>query len=366
LSVKINKNKNVFFSILKIISLLIILSLTVLLLSLGIIMYYNSPVPTEKMPVITDDMYGIKKTEDNVYIMDVRRGETSQAVGTRLESSGLIRSRYFWNLLCRFKKEQIKTGTYRIEPPVNMIAVHDLLVSGKQILYRVTIPEGVTLSKIAVILEEAGICSAQDFLESAKDPQIINQYQIPNKSMEGYLFFFIYLFPAEYPPAQIINAMVENFYNRLENINPLSAELSPKELNDIVILASIVEREYRLAEEAPLMAGVFHNRLRINMGLQSCATVEYIITEIQGKPHPAVIYNQDLEIRDPYNTYMWAGLPPGPISTPGSVALRAVMFPQETEYLYFRLDDPVTGNHYFSKTLDEHIKAGQLLTKRQS
>jgi UPF0755 protein len=114
------------------------------------------------------------------------------------------------------------------------------------------------------------------------------------------------------------------------------------------------------------MAGVFHNRLRINMGLQSCATVEYIITEIQGKPHPTVIYNQDLEIRDPYNTYMWAGLPPGPISAPGSVALQAVMFPRETEYLYFRLDDPATGKHYFSKTLDEHIKAGQLFTKRQS
>jgi UPF0755 protein len=364
LSVKINKN--IFFSILKIISLLIILILSMLLLSLGVVMYFNSPVSAEKIPVITDDMYGIRKAEDNSYYIDIRRGETSQSAGARLESAGLIRNRYFWNLLCRLEKEQIKTGTYRIEIPVNMINVHRLLVSGKQILYRVTIPEGVTLNKIAVILEEAGICSAEDFLESAKDPQIINQYKIPNTSMEGYLFPDTYLFPAEYPPLQVINAMADNFFNRIENIDPLATELSPKEINDIVILASIVEREYRLAEEAPLMAGVFHNRLRINMGLQSCATVEYIITEIQGKPHPAVIYNRDLEIRDPYNTYMWAGLPPGPISAPGSVALRAVMFPQETEYLYFRLDDPSIGRHYFSKTLDEHIKAGQLFTKRQS
>ena len=329
-------------------------------------MYFNSPVPSEKMPPITDDMYGIIKMEDDSYLMDIRRGETSQSAGTRLESAGLIRNRYFWNLLCRLEKEQIKTGTYMIETPINMISVYRLLVSGKQILYRVTIPEGVTLNKIATILEEAGICPGDDFLESAKDPQIINQYQIPNKSMEGYLFPDTYHFPAEYPPYQVITAMADNFYNRIENIDPLVTELSPKEINDIVILASIVEREYRIATEAPLMAGVFHNRLRINMGLQSCATVEYIITEIQGKPHPTVIYNQDLEIRDPYNTYMWAGLPPGPISAPGSVALRAVMFPQETEYLYFRLDDPAIGRHYFSKTLDEHIKAGQLFTKRQS
>jgi UPF0755 protein len=358
--------KNIFFSILKIISLLIVLILSILLLSLGTVMYFNSPLPAEKMPPVTDDMYGIKKAEDNSYYIDIRRGETSQSAGTRLESAGLIRNRYFWNLLCRLEKEQIKTGTYRIETPINMISVYRLLVSGKQILYRVTIPEGVTLNKIAKILEEEGICSADDFISLAKDPQMLNQYQIPNTSMEGYLFPDTYLFPADYPPVQVINAMADNFFNRIKNIDPAAAELSLEKINDIVILASIVEREYRLAEEAPLMAGVFHNRLRVNMGLQSCATVEYIITEIQGKPHPVVIYNRDLEINNPYNTYMWAGLPPGPISAPGSVALRAVMFPQETEYLYFRLDDPAIGKHYFSKTLDEHITAGQLFTKRQS
>jgi UPF0755 protein len=360
---KNKKHNNVFFGILKIISLLIILVLTIFLLSLGLIMYYNSPVPADEMPVVTDDMYGIRKTDDNAYYVDIRRGETSQSAGSRLESAGLIRNRYFWNILCRFKKEPIKTGTYKIEPPVNTLAVYNQLVAGRQILYRVTIPEGVTLTRMALILEEAGICPAEDFLLSAKDTHVLDQYQIPNKSMEGYLFPDTYLFPADYPPLQVISAMADNFFNRIQNIDP---ELSPEKINDIVILASIVEREYRLSEEAPLMAGVFHNRLRINMGLQSCATVEYIITEIQGKPHPSVILNRDLEINDPYNTYMWAGLPPGPISAPGSVALRAVIFPSETEYLYFRLDDPATGRHYFSRTLDEHIKAGQLFTKRQS
>jgi UPF0755 protein len=133
-----------------------------------------------------------------------------------------------------------------------------------------------------------------------------------------------------------------------------------------VIIASIVEREYRVDEEAALMAGVFYNRLGIGMALQSCATVDYVITEIQGRPHPDVLYTRDIEIRDPYNTYIRPGLPPGPISFPGAVALNAAFFPAASEYLYFRLVDSAAGRHYFSKTLDDHIRAGVLYVKRRS
>jgi UPF0755 protein len=139
--------------------------------------------------------------------------------------------------------------------------------------------------------------------------------------------------------------------------------MSGSELNRRIIIASIVEREYRVDEEAPLMAGVFYNRLDIGMALQSCATVEYIITEIQGRPHPDVLYTRDIEIRDPYNTYIRPGLPPGPISAPGAVALAAAFQPASSNYLYFRLIDPEAGRHYFSQTLDDHIKAGLLYVK---
>jgi UPF0755 protein len=128
-------------------------------------------------------------------------------------------------------------------------------------------------------------------------------------------------------------------------------------------LASIVEREYRAIDEAPLIAGVFYNRLRIGMPLQSCATVEYVITEIQGKPHPERLFDRDTEIRDPYNTYIRSGLPPGPISVPSRIALDAVFHPQASDYLYFRLINPAEGRHYFSRTLDEHIQAGALYVK---
>jgi len=111
------------------------------------------------------------------------------------------------------------------------------------------------------------------------------------------------------------------------------------------------------------MAGVFFNRLKIGMALQSCATVVYIITDIQGKPHPEQLLNRDLEIRDPYNTYLRPGLPPGPISAPGETALKAAFYPRQSDYLYFRLTDLSTGQHYFSRTLDDHIRAGTLYVK---
>ena len=184
--------------------------------------------------------------------------------------------------------------------------------------------------------------------------------------MEGYLFPDTYFLPVGFPPEQIIIMMADNFFKKIENIIPNALNIDQNELHEKVILASIVEREYRLAEEAPLIAGVFTNRLNINMGLQSCATVEYIITEILGRPHPRIITRQDLEIRNSYNTYMWTGLPPGPISVPGAVALTSAFFPANTQYFYFRVEDARIGKHYFSRTNDEHINAGQLVTKPQS
>jgi UPF0755 protein len=131
----------------------------------------------------------------------------------------------------------------------------------------------------------------------------------------------------------------------------------------MVIMASIVEREYRIDEEASLMAGVFFNRLGIGMALQSCATVEYVITEIQGRPHPEVLSTRDTEIRDPYNTYIRPGLPPGPICSPGATSLKAAFEPAPSDYLYFRLVEPSSGRHYFSRTFDDHIRAGLLYVK---
>jgi UPF0755 protein len=330
------------------------------ILGLGLLIYGNAP-PRNGASV--RDSEGIRVEPDGSVYLEVRRGESARSVGKRLEEAGLIRSRYLWDLLSRFGREYIKTGAYRLEPPLSQLRLHAVLVSGRQLLQRITIPEGITLKKAALLFEEAGICGAAAFLAAAEDQEIRDRYQVPGPTMEGYLFPDTYLFPLDYPAPRVIGAMADTFFSRLARIDGGYPSLSPEELNRRVIIASIVEREYRVEEEAALMAGVFYNRLDIGMALQSCATVEYVITEIQGRPHPDVLYTRDTEIRDPYNTYIRPGLPPGPISSPGAAALNAAFHPVSSDYLYFRLVDAAAGRHYFSRTLDDHIRAAALYIK---
>jgi UPF0755 protein len=321
--------------------------------ALGGILYFNAP------PAEAPRGAG----SDGSVVFEVHNGESARAVGLRLEEAGIIKNRYFWYLLARFDREYIKTGTYRLELPATQLAIRSVLKTGRQLLQKVTIPEGVTLKKTARLLAEAEICEEDAFLAAAADRDILSAYRIPGLTMEGYLYPDTYLFPRDYPASRVIAAMADTFFARLEEIPGYLPSISPEELNRRVIIASIVEREYRVDEEAPLMAGVFYNRLEIGMALQSCATVEYVITEIRGRPHPEVLYTQDTEIRDPYNTYIRPGLPPGPISAPGKAALYAAFNPAASNYLYFRLADSASGRHYFSKTLDDHIRAGVLYVK---
>jgi UPF0755 protein len=357
------KKTNIISFLVKLFTAVIALILVLIPIFIGVVIYYNAPVPESKRSLVFSQNDSIRREEDGSFLIDIRKGESSQSVGLRLERIGLISNRYFWNIICRLDRDQIKTGTYRIKTPASQIAIYKILISGHEVLLKVTIPEGVTLKKTAEIIEKSGICSKDDFLKAARDPAMMYKYLILNDSMEGYLFPDTYFFPAEYPAEKVITTMADTFFRTLQNINPLILSINPDELNEKVIIASIVEREYRVAQEAALMAGVFYNRLRINMALQSCATVEYIMTEIQNRPHPTVLLYQDLEINNPYNTYMNTGLPPGPISAPGMTALKAALYPDSTNYLYFRLEDVASGRHYFSRTYDEHIIAGQLITK---
>ena len=150
--------------------------------------------------------------------------------------------------------------------------------------------------------------------------------------------------------------MVKNFIKVISSDEQTKKflSLSDKDFYNTIILASIVEREYRVKDEASSIAGVFTNRLKINMALQSCATVEYIITEIQGKPHPERILTKDTKIDSPYNTYKWAGLTPGPISNPGLTALDAATNTPKTPYFFFQVENENTGKHVFTETFEEH------------
>ncbi|MCL2229572.1 MAG: endolytic transglycosylase MltG [Treponema sp.] len=360
---KRGKKGGLFSFFIKFLTFLFACVIILIPVSIGVVMYFNNSVHSKTSDIVISENDGIRKADDGSFLIDIRRGETSQSVGSRLERTGFISNRYVWNLFCRFNNQHLKTGTYKIELPASMISIYSLLVSGREVLHRVTIPEGVTIRKASIIIEQAGICSADEFLNAARNPQIAGDFGIPGNSMEGYLFPDTYFFPSAYPAELAVRKMADTFFRNLANINPSFTGLSPQELNEKVILASIVEREYRIADEAPLIAGVFNNRLEINMALQSCATVQYVITEILGQPHPHVLLFRDLEIRNPYNTYLYRGLPPGPISAPGFVALRAVMNPASTDFLYFRLLDASSGRHTFSRTYNEHMRAGDLYIK---
>jgi UPF0755 protein len=300
--------------------------------------------------------------EKQASLFEVKQGENARVIGERLEAEGFIKSRLFWYVLNRWKKEPLKTGSYELELPATQIEIYGALTRGKQALVKVTIPEGYTAAKIARVLADAGICEEEQFLKATEDEELLVRYHIPSSSFEGYLFPDTYFFEEYYPAEEVVQVLADNFFKRFGEI--ADDGLSPQEVFEKVTLASIVEREYRREEEAAVMASVFFNRMKIGMALQSCATVEYVITEIQGKPHPEILLIQDTKIENPYNTYIHNGLPPAPISNPGYVALNAVLNPAPSDYLYFRLIDPSSGKHYFSKTFDSHIEAGKLYVKK--
>ena len=266
-------------------------------------------------------------------------------------------------MTARQQNIKIQAGVYTVSSDQSVTEILNLLQTGQREYIPVSIPEGLTVSKIATLLEQKNVVQAEEFKKAAQAVSLLTEYQIPAASFEGYLFPDTYYFDTGMTAEAVVRMMVDTFFTRIETI-PALHDMSPEDLFYVVRLASIVEREYRVAEEAPLIASVFTNRLKENIGLYSCATIEYIITEIQGQPHPDVILEQDLKINSPYNTYMWAGLPPGPISNPGLIALQAAADPPETEYYFFRLIDPEKGSHYFSAKFEEHINAGKLYTKQ--
>jgi len=317
------------------------------------------------------------KKHERIETIEVPSGTTVRTVTQKLYKKKLIRNRSLFYLTARYpllnfiltghcNELYLKSGLYRISTSMSIADIFNTFSTGRQDYIRVSFPEGLTISLIAVRLENAGVCSAQSFKAAATDAGLLKKYTIPGNSFEGYLFPDTYFLIPEMEGNSVVIKMVDNFFIHIQNI-PLLQNKTPQQLNEKVILASIVEREYRVDEEAPLIASVFENRQSKNIGLYSCATIAYIITEIEGKQHPDIITYKDLQINSPYNTYKWAALPPGAISNPGMVALRAAADPPKTNYYYFRLIDPETGRHVFSKKFSEHINQGnKLYTKKVS
>jgi UPF0755 protein len=300
------------------------------------------------------------------YVFTVIKGESVHSIATRLENEELIRSELFMRLISRIKgtETSFQAGSYSIGADATSIAVHEVLVSGKEILKKVTIPEGLSLSRVAEILQNEGIVSRENFLAACGDLALMEKLGIPGDSAEGFLFPDTYLLPGDYPAEKVVVRMAQRFFEILEEIDSEYRRLSTDDLRDKVIMASIIEREYVVPEDARLMASVFYNRLEIGMKLQSCATVAYALSEEYGREYPDRLTLRDLEVTSSYNTYLHEGIPPSPISNPGKTAIAAVFDPAITDYLFFLLKDQESGSHEFTINYQDHLVAKNLFLKK--
>lgn len=289
----------------------------------------------------------------------VGRGDSLTKISENLYDNKIIKNQLVFKYYGVYKEYdlKLKEGEYEISPSHNIPEIYKILIEGKQQLISVTIPEGYTARKISLILEDKGVVNSQEFLEAVKNKNLLDVYNIPFDSAEGFLFPDTYSFQEDYPALLVVESFIKNFYKNIEKIYPSYKKLTDKQLAEIVTLASIVEREYKSTTEVKRIASVFYNRLEKNMKLQSCATIMYVLTEENGEKHRDRLFFDDLEVESKYNTYLNLGLPPGAISNPGYYALEAAFHPETTDYIYFVVKDRDNGLHRFSSKYSEHEEA---------
>ncbi len=297
--------------------------------------------------------------KDRAVSFFVNRGDSLSVISNNLFNEGLIRNNNIFKYYGVYKKYDLdlKEGEYEISPSHSVMEIYKILIEGRQQLISVTIPEGYTARKISLILEEKGVVNGDEFLEAIKNENLLNVFNIPFDSAEGFLFPDTYSFQEDYPALLVVQSFLRNFFKNMDEIYPGYNDLTDQQLADRVVLASIVEREYKSKTEAKKIASVFYNRLQKDIMLQSCATVMYVLTEELGEKHRDRLLFDDLEIDSMYNTYQHMGLPPGAISNPGYYALDAVFHPEETDYIFFVVSDRDKGLHSFSSKYSDHEAA---------
>jgi len=289
----------------------------------------------------------------------VMQGSTLNEVAGELEMKEIITSKGLFLIWGRIKGHgrSIKAGEYRLNSGMPPHKILDILIRGVIVTHQVTIPEGFTGEQIGELLKKKGLVDKDEFLSLTGNPDVAKSYGISGPGLEGYLYPDTYQFSRGLSAVSIIDVMVKRFW---EVVAPLGerAEQRGMTMEKVVTLASIVEKETGRAEERPVIASVFLNRLKRGNRLESDPTVIYGIEDFNGN-----LSRKDLAEPTPYNTYVIRGLPPGPIANPGQEAIRAVLYPAETDYLYFVSKND--GSHCFSKTLSEHNKAVKIYQKNR-
>ncbi len=294
-------------------------------------------------------------------VIHIKKGMSLNQVAKEMQQLGLIKSIWRFKLLAWWKRAsiRIRSGEYELRVGSSPSEILNILVNGNIRLHKITFPEGYNLFEIAEVLARGGFLDKKRFIDLSHNKRWIKGLNIGKvDSLEGYLFPDTYYISRPIRPEALIRQMVQRFlsvYNRLKRTHFFKPRPVPLTRHQLVILASIVEKETGAAKERPLIASVFYNRLRKRMRLESDPTILYGMLKERGGVMPTNIRKRDILRKTAYNTYKLSSWPAGPIANPGKAALRAVFAPASSSYLYFVSRN--NGTHVFSKTYREHRRA---------
>ena len=288
-------------------------------------------------------------------ILEFPKGTTTSAMATKLADSGVIRYRWQF-LVARMLKPtaRLQAGEYQFEHSDTTWTVFSRIERGDVFFYELTVPEGSNIFDIAASVNQFDFLKGADFLKAARDPSLIHDLAPEAPTLEGYLFPSTYRLTRSTTAVQLCRMMTDLFRKHWKQLQHPD---HPVSVNGTVTLASLVEKETAVADERPLVASVYANRLRLGMALDCDPTTIYAAL-LEQRYHGG-IYRSDLRSANQFNTYQHTGLPPGPIANPGVAALKAALAPASSDYLYFVAKGNGAGAHQFSKTIEEHNRAVQ-------
>jgi peptidoglycan lytic transglycosylase G len=284
--------------------------------------------------------------------LEIPQGAASAEIRRRLLESGIVsddftlRAAMWWS----GRSRSLQAGEYRFDQPLSPLAVVDKIANGDVYTQRLTFPEGLTIAEMAKVFESRGFGPASAFIKAAGDGGLIKDLDARARDLEGYLFPETYSLPRRADAARVVAMMVDRFRDSYDDTLRARAESQQLTTRQVVTLASLIEKETARAEERPIVAAVYRNRMKQGMGMQADPTVVYALMKA-GK-YDGNIRREDLSFDSPYNTYRYPGLPPGPIAAPGRASLEAALSPADVPYLYFVSRND--GSHVFAATLKEH------------
>ena len=284
--------------------------------------------------------------------VDIPAGAGPATIGDRLVDAGVVRDARTWQLALWIsgRSRSLRAGEYRFDASMHALDVIDKIARGDVYRRRLTFREGLTIAEMAQVFEERGFGKADEFRTAAQNASLIADVDPGAPDLEGYLFPETYALPRGTSAAAVVAQMVSGFNNALSPELRAAAATAGLTTRQLVTLASLVEKETGTPAERPLVAAVYSNRLKIGMPMQADPTVIYAMQK--AGTYNGNLRRDDLQLDSPYNTYKYAGLPPGPIAAPGKASLEAAANPADVDYLYFVSRND--GSHVFASSLDEH------------